>query len=435
MKNKIVSRLIIAVALILSVYPSFLVQAKVQDFSNLNMELNVPEDTIILTKDTPNTDEQWKLAGITDPKNEKDTFTDMGVQAIIFDPNTKTTVRLLQKQSSETKNIFNLSLLSEAKLTEFFNGLTGTNDENTKTEVAKYAHKEATFFRYSVQLTQDGVPLSELIYGTIVNGASLTFDIYKKNSKEPIDESFIKELVAGTHFTKFLDKAEVAKQERDSIIKLIVVVVILITIIIVMILINKNRRKKLDVKKKNKTEALTKFYMAQTQKDEKNIKDTVLFVNRTKYSEETIKTYCFYNEIIKKLKLWVTTAVLFVVILILLLFSGSAILSIPIAIVLLFVFIYYQGIRIEKLGSRMMKVYDKNKSMEALFTFYEDYFTLSGIQFISKYPYTQITEIKEYKNYIYIYFSPEKAFYLKKDGFEQGAENFMKFINTVSKSV
>ncbi|MGB8454695.1 MAG: YcxB family protein [Anaerocolumna sp.] len=435
MKNKILSRLLITVVLILTLYPSFQVQAKVQEFTDLYLELNLPEDTVILTKDTPNTDEQWKTAGITDPKSEKDSFTDMGVQAILFDPTTKTTVRLLQKQSSETKNIFNLSLLSEEKLTEFFSGLTGSSDETTKTAIAKYPHQEATFFRYSVEMTQNGQPLSELIYGTIVNGSSLTFDMFKKNITDPFDESFVKELVAGTHFTKLLDKAEVEKQERESIIRLIIGFVILIAIIVVWILISKNKRKKLDIIKKNKTEALTRFYIEQTQNEEKNIKDTVLFSNRTKYTEEIIKNYCYYNEFIKKFKFWISMAVLYIVILALLVNTNNAIFGFPIAIILLFVFIYYQGIRIEKLVNSMMKIYDKKKSMDAVFTFYEKYFTLSGIQFISKYPYSQITEIKEYKNYIYIYLGPEKAFYLKNDGFEQGTDNFISFITTAAKSV
>jgi len=435
MKKKILSRLLITVVLILSIYPSFQVQAKVQDFSDLYMELNVPEDTIILTKDTPNTDEQWKTVGIADPKSEKDNFGNMGVQAILYDPNTETTVRLLQKQSTETNNIFNLSLLSEEKLAAFFDGLTEPSDENTKTTIEKHPQQEAVFFRYSVETTQNGQPLSELIYGTIINGSSVSFDIFKKNSTEPFDESFIKELVAGTHFTKLLDKTEVENLEQDSNIHLIAGFVILIVIIVVWVLISKKRRKKLDVIKKIKSEALAKFYMEQTQKKENNIKDTVLFTNRTIYSEEIIKTYCYYNDFIKKFKFWISMAVFYIAVLALLFNSGFAILSLPIAIFLLFIFIYYQGIRIEKLVSRMIKVYGKNKSMEAVFTFYESYFTLSGIQFISKYPYTQITIVKEYKNYIYLYIGPEKALYLKKDGFEQEADNFIKFIETVSKSV
>ncbi len=431
MKSKIFSRLLLTVLLIMAVCPSFQVQAKVQDFPGLYIELNMPEDTVILTKDTPNTDEQWKAAGITDPKAEKETFNSMGVQAIFFDPNTKTTVRLLQKQTSETKSIFNLSLLSEDELENFLKELAANNDENAKTSVEKYPQQETPFFRYSIELTQDGIPLTEIIYGTVVNGYSISFDAFKKNSIEPIDENFIKELVAGTHFTGFLDKTEVEKQEREAFIRLIIGFVLLIAVIVILVIINKNRSKKQKVLKNKKSEALTKFYTEQKRKEEQNIKDSVLYINRTQYSEEVIKNFCHYNEILKKFKLWISMAVLFIIILSLLYNSGNVIIGWSIAIILLFVFIYYQGIRIEKMVGRMMKLYDKDK--EAIFTFYEDYFTLSGVQYISKYPYTQLTEVKEYKDYIYIYSGPEKAFYLKKDGFDQGADDFMEFIKKAVK--
>ncbi len=428
MKNKLFSRLLITAALILAIYPSVQVQAKVQDFPELYLELNVPDDTIILTKDTPDTDGQWKAAGITDPKTEKDNFDKMGVKAILYDPNTKTTVRLLQKQSSDTKEIFNLSQLPEEELNEFLDGLAASDDENTKTSIEKYPGGETTFFRYSIEMTQEGKPLTEIIYGTIVNGCTVSFDAYSENSTKPLDESFMKELVTGTHFTRFLNKTEVEKQERDSVIRLAVGFVILVAIIILLILISKNKSKKQKALKERKTEALTKFYKEQKQKEEQNIKDSVLFVNRTQYSEDVFKNFYYYNEIIKKWKFWLTTAALFLVILVLLYHSKSALLGCTIAVILMFVFVYYQGIRIEKSVGRTMKIYEKNKSMEAIFTFYESYFTLSGIQYISKYSYTQISEIKKYKDYIYIYFSPEKAFYLKKDGFEQNTDDFIKFI-------
>jgi hypothetical protein len=39
-----------------------------------------------------------------------------------------------------------------------------------------------------------------------------------------------------------------------------------------------------------------------------------------------------------------------------------------------------------------------------------------------------ITEIKEYKDCIYLYLGSDRAHYLKKDGFEKGLEEFEKFI-------
>jgi hypothetical protein len=165
------------------------------------MELTLPENALVLTKDTPNTDAQWKEAGVLDPKSEKSNYDSMGVQALIYDPNTSTSVHILQKQSKNSKDIFQLSLLSDAELNEFFKTFATIEDPNTTYTIEKYPQPETPFFRFSLNMTKDGTSHSEVIYGTIVNGYTISYDIYKPNSNAPIDESFIKELVAGTHFT------------------------------------------------------------------------------------------------------------------------------------------------------------------------------------------------------------------------------------------
>lgn len=434
MKTKLFSRLFMLAAVILTVLPSFPVQAGEAEFPEIKANLNVSDNTVILTKDTPETNENWKTAGIADPKSELKSFKEMGVVALLYDPDTKSTVRLMQKYSSKTKDIFNLSLLSEEKKKEFLNSFLSDDDDTAKVTIDEYSHPEVPFYRYGIEMERDGTFYQELIYGTIVNGYALNFDIYSQNTREPIDESFVRKLVSATHFTEFLDKAEVEKQEQDAVTRIIIFFIIIVLLIAGTVYFNKNKRKKQKAAKINKTDALTKFYIEQKKKEEENIKESVLHVNHTKYTEEVIKDFHHYNEIFKRLNIWISMVVSFLIILIFLYYSSSGLIGCTIAIVLLFAFVYYQGIRIEKLIGRTVKLYDKNKSMEAIFTFYEDYFTLSGIQYISKYPYIQITEIREYKDYIYLYIGPDKAFYLKKDNFDTGTEDFMKFIKTAVKT-
>jgi hypothetical protein len=77
---------------------------------------------------------------------------------------------------------------------------------------------------------------------------------------------------------------------------------------------------------------------------------------------------------------------------------------------------------------KIMKAYEHHKSKEATVQFYEDYYILSGIQSSGKNPYLQITEYKEYKNYIYLYLGSDRALYLNKEGFDKDLEEFRKFI-------
>ncbi|MGN6711297.1 YcxB family protein [Anaerocolumna jejuensis] len=434
MKNKIVSALLIAIVFTLAVIPSSQVQAKVQDFSDVNIELTLPDDTIVLTKNTPDTDKGWVSAGIADIKSEKDNMSKMGVKAVFYDPKTKSLIRFLQKQSSQTSKIFNLSLLSEKEKTDFFNSLLAAKDENTKTAIEEYPQKEAVFFRYSLEVNKDNSNMTELVYGTIVNGYTFSFDIYQNTKSAPIDETFMKTLVDGTHFTKFLDKAEVEKEVKNSIIRALVEFAVFIVLIVIWIIYRKRKNKKQKLLKDVKGAALSKFYAAKKVREEQNMKEDILFTNRTKYTEQIIKDFCYYNRFLKRIVTWVIMAVLSLVVLVLLSQSKVGLLGCIIAIILIFIFVYYQGVSVEKVVERTVKSYDKSKGMEAVYTFYEDYFTISGIQYISAFPYLQITEMKQYKDLIYIYLGPDKAFYLKKDGFDKGSEDFIKFMDTAIKA-
>jgi hypothetical protein len=397
------------------------------------MEVTVPEDTIIITADTPNADEQWKKAGITDPKAEKENFSEMSVKAILYDPSSATTVRLMQKQTSDTKELFHLSLLSEDELTAYLDTLFTSTDENTTFTMEKYAQQETPFYHLSLEATKEGVLSSETLYGTIVNGYSISYDLFVKNNTEPLDESFIKELVAGTHFTEILDKAEVEQQRQKALVYLAIAIIVIIGIIIAWVLLSKKAgRKKLAIKKL-KTEELSRFFIEQRQREEKNIKDASIYLNRTKYTEEAIKNFYIYDIIFKHIKVWIITTIM-LLLSIYTLFTSGSLLGGGIIIVIVVVFLYYKGFQIEKIIARDLKAYKKNKNTEAVFTFYEEYYTISGIQSISKYPYVQIIGIKKYKDYMYLYYGTDKAHYLKKDGFEQGLAEFETFIKERTKT-
>lgn len=434
MNNKLMRCILIAILFSLTVFPVNKVQAKVQEFSDMYMELSMPEDTIVLSQDSPDTDEHWITAGIMDVKSEKETMKKMGVKVLLFDPETKVLVRLLQKQSNQASDIFNLSLLTAEKKAEFFNELIVLEDENATATIEEVSHPDAVFFRYNLEVTTDGNTMTELIYSTIVNGYSISFDIFQNNNKVPINETFIKELVGGTHFTEYLDKAEVEQEMKNSVIRLFVEIFLVIAVIIIWLIIRKKRFQKQKLVKDDKADALSRFYAAMKMK-EKDSKDEVRFINRTEYSKEVMKDFCYYNRYLKRIRMWIITALLFILILYFLYTSSIGILGVIIASILMLVFVYYQGISVEKLVAGMMKMFDKSKGTEAIFTFYDDYFTLSGIQYISTYPYLQITEVKQYKDFIYIYTGPDKAFYLKKDGFEDGGyEAFLTFLENGIKS-
>ena len=417
--------LLFAISLVL--YPATHVQAKVENFSNLHMEITLPEDTIVVNKDTPNTDMIWGQIGIKDPITEKKSMQEMGVQAILYDPATTSTVRVLSKRNSNSDKVFNLSLLSEEELDAYLDTIFTAPDDKTTYAIEQYDHPELPFYRLNLQLSNEGANYSEVVYGTIANGYSISFDIFVKGNAVVLDESFIKELVTKTHFTAFLDKAEVEAQERKAILTIVVIIGLILVVLVLLFLFNRRTKKIQDKKKKEKSELLTQFFIVQRQREEQNIKDIALFTNRTKYSEELIKTFYVYDRVWRRIVFWVTTVII-LLLLIVSFYTADSIFVCIISVGVVVVFIYQYYSQAEKAIAREVKAYKSHKSSEAVFTFYEDYYTLSGIQSSSKYPYLQVTDIREYKDFIYIYLGSDKAHYLSRDGLEHGLAEFKSFM-------
>lgn len=419
--------LFLLVTLILVLFPVTKVQAKVQSFTGLYTEVTLPEDTIVLTPETSNIDPLWNEIGIMDPAAEKKSMKEMSVQAIFYDPSSGATVRLLSKHTRDSEEVYNFSLLSEDEFTAYLDRIFSTTEESTTYTIEKYEQAELPFYRLELHFSKDGTEYSEIIYGTIVNGYSISYDIYAKNNKEPLDESFLEEVVSGTHFTKLLDKAEVKQQQQRALTYFMGAIVIFILFLVAVFILRRRMNKKEALKKKDRTEALSRFFIAQRQREEQNMKDTPVFSNRTKYSEDLIKTFYTYDRIWKRIRFWIATVIILLLLLASFYSTGSIYVCI-IAIGLAVVFVYQYYTQTEKAIMREVKAYKSNKGSEAVFTFFDDYYTLSGIQSSSKYPYIQATEIKEYKEYIYIYLGSERAHYLSKDGFEHGLEEFKTFM-------
>ncbi len=415
--------------LLVSIFiPSTVTYAKVQRFEDLYLEITVPEDTIVVDADTSNWDELWQKIGIMNPKEEKKTLNQMGVRAILFDPDTRASVKLISKSSSKSSEVFNFSLLSEEERNAFLDTIFPAPEEGTTLHAETFSQPELPFFRAELESQHENLLAREVIYGTVVNGYLLTYDIFKENSAKPLDESYIKALVDGTHFTEFLDKAEVERQNKRAAINLAIGTAVVIAIIVIWIVLSSRRNKRRAAVRKEKSAVVAKFYQDQRLKDELNEKDSVLYTNRTVYSEELIKNYCFYDAVFHHMKIWITTAIVYALLLILLYHSSQALLGCLLLTVMLFFLILYQGIQIDKNTKKIMKLYEHRKSMEAIIQFYDNYYTLSGIQSASKTPYVQITEYKEYKNYIYLYLGSDRALYLDKAGFDTDAAEFKKFV-------
>lgn len=409
------------------------VQAQVATFDSLSLELTVSDQIVCIPSDTPSYDPIWAQAGITDVSSEKDDLSDMGGQAIFYDPDTDTLVRLLSKTSSESQDIFNLNIHTEEERQNFYDTMMVNNDESTTITVEEYPQSELPFFRMSIQVDNNGSH-QEIIYGTIVNGTMIYFDWYTEEKNATIDESLLQSLVAGTHFTKQYTQEEYHAIKQQGLVRIALYVFGILAVIIVLVIISNRKKKANALLRKKRTDALYQYYTNKKEKEALGKKPKLLFENQTTYSEQVIRQFCNYTYYQKKLFTWVITTILCIFSLVFLYkMLGLSLQLLMIAAIIIGIFVY-QYFRVDKLCTNLWKPYASSKNKVADFHFYEDHFTMTGIQAFTEYPYLQLTSVDEHRGYIYLYFGTERAVYLSKDGFTTNADEFVAFIKEYLKS-
>lgn len=402
--------------------------AQTLTFDDLYMTLEISDDLIVLTPDTPKNDGRWAEAGIIQVDTKLKEFKDMGVKAMFYEKKSNTSVTMMVKDSSKTREIVNLINMTEAELQEYFDTLVGKESETYESTVEKYMHKQTPFFRLQIQSKDEVSPVSEVIYGTIMNGKSFAFDIYKEGSYiQDEEEGLARALVDKVSFTKILDASEIVQETEIGMKDFIGPILFILIIIIIILIFNKKNKKASQIKKKI-TQDMQEYRLNKRKLEEAGelVKEEVLFTNSTEYHDQAIKTYCSYNHFFKRIGFWCYVIALYLVILGYSLFFTTSIWITIIVTIAGVAYGYYQGIAVEKMVEAMKKRYAGSRSKIAITKFYDDYFTVSGIQYISDFPYVQVTEIRKYKNYVYLYLGSELAYFVDMTTFsESDQEGFM----------
>lgn len=388
--------------------------AQTLTFDDLYMTLEVPEDYIVITPDTPKSDMRWKEAGITEVDTKLKEFSDMGVRAMFYHKKANTSVILMVKNSSTTRETVNLIQMNESELTEYFDGLIDKDSESYDSSVKKYEHQQTPFFNIRIQSKEGQSPVCEVMYGTVMNGRSISFDIYKEGRYiQEEEEQLARDLVDQVNFTKILDASELAEQTQIKFQDFLAPLFFLCVIVVLIIIYNRKNKKAAEVKKRIAKD-MQDYRLNRKKLEEAGelVKEEVIYTNTTEYHEQAMKTYCLYNHFFKRIGFWCYVVVLYAFIMVYCLFFNTSVWVTILAAIAGVAYAYYQGIAIEKMVEAMKKRYADSRTKNAILKFYDDYFTVSGIQYISDFPYVQVTEVRKYKNYIYFYLGTELAYFV-----------------------
>ena len=404
------------------------VHAKVTTFSNLYMDLDVDDSILCIEVGTSNGDPIWEQAGVLDPAAKKKEISKLSATAYIYDTATHASAILTGKTTKESTDLFNLKEVTEEAKQQFYSNLIAPATGDMTATVEDYDGGEVPFFKLHISVSGANKQ-EEVVYGTIYNGAAIYFDSTDM-SIDKINEEFLQKLVAGTHFTKTFTKEEYDAMVQKQFRRILAFFFGAILIFILLVFRNRKKKAKQAELKQKRADALHAYYEKQKQNNTIGAPKKVIFENHTTYTEAMVRQFGIYNNYIKRLPTLCLTIVLYLALLIILFVSGGFTIMFTIVLAAMIGMFYWQYYRVEKLGDQVWKGYKNAKTQVADLLFYDDHFTLSGVEYMSEFPYEQIVEISTYKNYIYLYMSEDRAIYLEKDKFSIEYDKAMEFIHS-----
>lgn len=437
--KKIVSWLLAAVLMVAAIpvcFAAATTEPTKVEIAELDMEMEVPAGMFILTADTPIDSTDWGLAGYDDPLDKVGDFEedDSGnVMAMELVPEDRSyTIRISRKYSDESRNYFNLNEVTDEQFQELLDANTFVDEEYGVTVKAeKYEHSQIPFFKLDLQGEANGSKIWENCYGTIVNGFSLSIDMYgnKEFTQEQVDQ--IEQLVDSVRITQFRERPSQSEVMFQTIMAILPIPIIIAATVVFLLVTRYNTRKK-ERNKKEMTNMLVAYRKEQAQRaaqDEHYQVSKTLFENTTFCSDAAAQEFCQFHTFRRGLLrngMFIVLGVLSVVAGFL--YDESWLLRL--VMIALGIYLVVQPyLMLDKMKRAEVGFYKKARSREASYAFREEDFRISGIQSVTLYPYFQILSAYEDKKYFYLYYTEDRAYLVEKGGFTMGeAKDFRSFL-------
>ena len=181
------------------------------ELEDLDMTVEVPEGVYVFTAETDALSGDWLLAGYEDSVEKLKTFEEddsgnvLAMELVAEDKSF--TIAISRKYSDQTREYFNLNDVSDEKYQELIDSNTFVDEEYGVTAKAQaYDHDQIPFFRVDLEGKANDTPIWETCYGTIVNGFSISVDMYSNQELTEEQQQILKDMVDSIHITKFYDK-------------------------------------------------------------------------------------------------------------------------------------------------------------------------------------------------------------------------------------
>ncbi len=398
--------------------------AQAKSWTESDFTFDVPEEFVyIIDRNTELDDPAWTLAGVADPMSRFQEFAELGIIGDLYTEEGKTNVMVIEKENDTIQSIYNLKDMTQQERDAFLEQLIQSQSDQLSLEKSYVDVHGQPFYRVKMDLYAEGQEVHEMLYGTIFNGHTLTFQMYR--SGRPLEEeemALLEQLAASVQVTQVLPKPEA--QPVDVLPTAIVLLLIVLVVLAPIVVLPVQRRRE----KRQKAQMAT--LLSEYHKTHGNAAaGPVLFENETECGKEAIHAFSIYHAYLKNLVPLILEALLCLLVLVAV-FLLDLTWWLKVLAGLVTVYYIYQAVSTPGNVERVQtKVLGRGLSSTAHYSFFEDAFRVSGIQSASMIPYFQITDVRKHGHYLYLYYSTDNMYPVDQNGFKSGEyEEFVKFI-------
>lgn len=405
---------------------------------SMEMEVHVPAGYYVLTPDMAENDGDFLLAGITDAASKIQEYRDNGIYLNLVSEDQSISISFFKKESTTNEQIYNLSDCSKEDQDYVLSLLDEADDPDLGLE------SQAEYFRDHPQMLMihtvaqadngNGGTAYEESYTTIVNGYSVSISVYMPQKGEDVEAAgeALKEIVMGVEFTNILPIPTVEELRAEAMNVLIPLATLIGSLIVALIIWGVDKKRKA-TRSARLAEDLTEFNRArrlareEAEKSGIPFEEPVLFVNETNCSDFEIDGACrmhflrsrwLYTFGVPLLGLCFVLEALFL--------SGDVITRLLMGgLGLYFMAVPYISFR--RLHKEEQNVYRKLRTRAAKYVFCEEVMRVYGIQSAAQHPYFCLWKVVETKQNFYLYYTSERCYILRKDGFMNGEKDVASF--------
>ena len=414
----------------------------------LQITVSIPKSMYVFQKDQFSfSDPELSKAGITDINAFAEKFSKYNLLLDAISEDASLEVGFYKKESDETRSYHNLGELTEEEYAEFLKKMQPSKEyqeeNNIKMEVESYDHPQTRFFITRIEMDKSESydhSISEVCYATIVNGYTVTVDAVVLDAKISAEqEALVREIVDSIRVSKFIDKSEteaLAKSLTTQDYFTIYGALLLIVGVVVALIFSHRSRKRRERERRLLADRLSQYRFEEQEKRDAAAKEgrspeepETLFRNRTDYTEAAVRGFVSYHLRRRRLMSFILYTLAALVFIFFAAFSNMDVIMRLLLIGLAVFILVWECLvpgKLLKAQSALLRsaIHKWNE-----YSFRKRDFRVTGIQSSTLYPYFQITHLGENKDYFFLYFGEETAYYVEKSGFTQGeADAFRSFI-------